>query len=200
MVMQSKQSESVGVTDLVRLATADGNKRVEQFRDRKASAGLERLEIYTSKLVKDQVREFAEAKGLTRGVAAEVLLQNGIAAYISETQRAAVSGGLKGSVSEEVAADVYAEPSTIDSIPSWVVHIRDAKVKIDHPQQAPIASLASDSSVATHTQMAPEPADSKPLPEVIERQANVMVRCIREGSPQHKTELAKDRLKTETKG
>lgn len=83
--MQPRQPENVDGNNLLPVGASDITKRVGQFRSRKASKGLERLEIYTSRLVKDQVKEFALVNRLTRGVAAEVLLQLGIAAHLSQT-------------------------------------------------------------------------------------------------------------------
>lgn len=179
--MQPRQSENVDGNDLLPIGASDINKRVGQFRSRKASKGLERLEIYTSRLVKDQVKEFALVNQLTRGVAAEVLLQRGIAAYISEKQRAAVSGRLNAPplpVTTDAARSIVD-----DSIPELARLFRERAMP-DRPQRLAMTPLDSDSLVAPQTQTAPKPADSMSSPEVIGPPENLMAQCIRDGQPQ----------------
>lgn len=198
--MQLKQS-SVDVSDLVPVLTADGNKRVAEFRNRKASTGKERMELYTTKLVKEQVRQFAKLNAVTRGVAAEILLRRGIDAHILETRSVSDAGGLEGSAREEFAADVCPEPDTSDSMPSWARHIRDARVKTDDPQQVPVQALVSGSLFNASTRPALEPADSKSLPEVVGSPERLMPSLIRDHlSPKLKHELANYRWKKKTKG
>jgi hypothetical protein len=63
-------------------AVKKSTPRTKNFRDKKASAGLQRLDIYTSEEIKSQVREVAKKEGKTAGIAAESLLALGIEAYL----------------------------------------------------------------------------------------------------------------------
>lgn len=158
--MQPKQSEGIDLDDLVPAGASDTNKRVAEFRNRKASAGHERLEIYTTKLVKEQVREFAEAKALTRGVAAEVLLQRGIEAHITETQSLAASNRLNGP-SLPVAAEAVPQPIASEPIHGLSQLFRERVLQSKQPPALHTPEVHTFVKATDH-QTKRESADLKP--------------------------------------
>lgn len=77
-------SDPVSKTAIKAKATPEkkSTPRTKAYRAQKASDGLQRLDIYTSKAIKLRVREIAKKERITAGIAAESLLALGLEAYL----------------------------------------------------------------------------------------------------------------------